>query len=202
MHTQRFPYESNSKCYNFLRVTVSVNAIKGQQGSGTVKKEFMRVSGVTRNAGLYDGPSSSYEKLASLWAGTRVEVLDKSGNYYKVITAGGTIGYMSKSYLSGSVIAYTDVAGIEPEPSPTPTETPTVTPAETPTATLKRIRHKRPSSLRERRNRRRLLRLRAKHRRKPKPSSLLRTRARPRRLRRIQRFSLKKACLCSAKSAP
>lgn len=135
LHTQRFPYESNSKCYNFLRVTVSVNAIKGQQGSGTVKKEFMRVSGVTRNAGLYDGPSSSYEKLASLWAGTRVEVLDKSGNYYKVITAGGTIGYMSKSYLSGSVIAYTDVAGIEPEPSPTPTETPTVTPAETPTAT-------------------------------------------------------------------
>lgn len=69
---------------------------------------------VTASSGLNvrSGPSSSYPILGQLSKGTKVTILDLTGNWYKIIY-NGSIGYVSKDYISTNTV-------ITPTPPSTP----------------------------------------------------------------------------------
>ncbi|MBZ4664876.1 SH3 domain-containing protein [Mahella sp.] len=80
--------------------------------TGTVK--------VNTTLNVRSGAGTQYKVVGSLKNGTKVEVLGKSGSWYK-IKYGGITGYVSGQYLV--------VSGTSPAPAPTPAPTPAPAPA-------------------------------------------------------------------------
>lgn len=58
----------------------------------------------TTGLNVRKGPGTGYRVVDELNKGDRVAYLDKSGNWYKVRTARGIVGYCYKSYLSASSV--------------------------------------------------------------------------------------------------
>ena len=58
----------------------------------------------TTGLNVRKGPGTSYKIVDGLEKGERVAYLDKSGNWYKVRTARGVVGYCYKSYLSAAAV--------------------------------------------------------------------------------------------------
>jgi N-acetylmuramoyl-L-alanine amidase len=77
--------------------------------TGTVK--------VNTTLNVRSGPGAQYKVVGSLKNGTKVEVLDKSGSWYK-IKYGSITGYVSGQYL---VISGTSTTPASPAPTPAPT---------------------------------------------------------------------------------
>lgn len=84
----------------YLKITdtVSSEASTGVQVSGTVAQVMTKYPASKIN--LRYGAGTQYAIVGVCGRGTRLEILDESGNWYKVQTAGGKEGWMSKNYVS------------------------------------------------------------------------------------------------------
>ena len=85
----------------YLKMTDSVSAgsMTGVQVSGSVAQVMTKYPNSTVN--LRYGPGTKYAVVGEFGRGTRMEILDESGNWYKVQIAGsGVEGWMSKNYVS------------------------------------------------------------------------------------------------------
>ncbi len=65
----------------------------------------------TTGLNVRKGPGTNYKIVDELEKGERVTYLDKSGNWYKVRTARGVVGYCYKSYLSAAAVKPAKPAG-------------------------------------------------------------------------------------------
>lgn len=84
----------------YLKTTSSSSASSSSGGasvSGTVAQVMTKYPSSTVN--LRSGAGSGYGIVARFSRGTRLEILDQSGNWYKV-QYGNTTGWMSKNYIS------------------------------------------------------------------------------------------------------
>ena len=66
----------------------------------------------TTGLNVRKGPSTSYKIVDELEKGERVAYLDKSGNWYKVRTARGVVGYCYKSYLASAPVKPSKPEGV------------------------------------------------------------------------------------------
>lgn len=62
-----------------------------------------RVTGSTLN--VRSGAGTGYSKIATLYAGDGVKVLESSGNWYKVSSFSGKTGWVSRNYLTAGAYA-------------------------------------------------------------------------------------------------
>lgn len=82
----------------YLKTTSSSSASSSSTSvSGTVAQVMTKYPSSTVN--LRSGAGSGYGIVARFSRGTKLEILDQSGNWYKV-QSGNTTGWMSKNYIS------------------------------------------------------------------------------------------------------
>ena len=91
----------------YLKISSSGAASStGAQVSGTVGQIMTKYPSSTVN--LRSGPSTDYSVLGEYGRHTRLEILDESGNWFKVQIAGSTReGWISKNYVSLGLSART-----------------------------------------------------------------------------------------------
>lgn len=92
----------------YLRITdtVSSSTPTGVQVSGTVAQVMTKYPNSKVN--LRAGAGTGYAVVSRCGRGTRMEIVEQSGNWYKVQLAGsGVTGWMSKTYVSLGLAART-----------------------------------------------------------------------------------------------
>lgn len=92
----------------YLKFTDSVSAGSptGAQVSGSVAQVMTKYPGSTVN--LRRGAGTGYSVIGECGRGTRLEILDESGNWYQVQVAGSSrVGWISKNYVSRGLEART-----------------------------------------------------------------------------------------------
>ncbi|MBZ4666337.1 SH3 domain-containing protein [Mahella sp.] len=117
--TTAYLHNSVAKAISTAQPTPS----RGSAQTGTVK--------VNTTLNVRSGAGTQYKVVGSLKNGTKVEVLGKSGSWYR-IKYGSITGYVSGQYLVVSSTSPKPVPA--PTPPPVPAPTPSPAPAPTPTA--------------------------------------------------------------------
>ena len=95
---------SDTNEWNYISVNNGYGVTNGYMHDSFISRAVTTATVTTRNGGkvnLRSGPSSSYPSIGTLPSGTKVTVLNKGNDWYKV-SANGMVGYMSTGYLSGT----------------------------------------------------------------------------------------------------
>ena len=96
--------EENSK-YNMgrqyeMRLSTTTSALSNLEVKPITKPNLIGQGVVnTSTLNIRSGPSTSYEVIGTITSGTNVEVLDRSGSWYK-ISYNNTYGYVSGTYIT------------------------------------------------------------------------------------------------------
>ena len=94
-------------------VVVSTGSSSGSSSStsASMPSSYDAASVMTRTAlgtvNLRSGAGTGYSSVAKLSRGTKLAVIGKSGDWYKVQTSGGKVGYISATYVSFGLNAST-----------------------------------------------------------------------------------------------
>ena len=96
--------QSSAGDWDYISLSVNGSTVYGYMLRSFLESATTSAVVTTRNGGkvnVRSGPSSSYGSIGTLASGTRVTVMLKGNDWYR-ITANGMTGFMSSSYLSAT----------------------------------------------------------------------------------------------------
>ncbi|MEK3838353.1 MULTISPECIES: N-acetylmuramoyl-L-alanine amidase [unclassified Paenibacillus] len=86
---------SSSATASKASATAAVKTTSASSGTAVVTASSLRIR---------SGPGTGYEVVGSLQSGNKVTLLLRQGEWSRVRTAGGTVGWVSSGYLSGGTV--------------------------------------------------------------------------------------------------